>query len=43
MAMEHPPFEDVVPSENGDFQCHVSFQGVLCFIFFPSKKATIYL
>ena len=27
MTMENPPFEDVFPIENGDFQCHVSFQG----------------
>jgi len=28
MTMEHPPFEDVFPIENGHFpKCHISFQG----------------
>ena len=26
-TMENPPFEDVFPIENGDFQCHVSAHG----------------
>ena len=28
MTMENPPFEDVFPSEHGDFECHVTFQGL---------------
>ena len=32
MTMENPPFEDVFPIEHGDFECHVSFQGV-----YPSR------
>ena len=33
MAMENPPFEDVLPIGNGDFPaCHVSFQRVLLFL-----------
>ena len=27
MTMENPPFEDVFPVENGNFQCHVGFKG----------------
>ena len=29
MTVENPPVEDVCPIENGDCQCHVSFQGCI--------------
>ena len=29
MTVENPPFEDVFPIENRNFQCHVSFQGCI--------------
>ena len=39
MTMENPPFEEVFPIENLDFQCHVSFQGC---IFDAGKKPGVF-